>query len=311
MIAVYGSLNADLIFEVSKVPAPGQTVLASGFRTEAGGKGANQAIAAARDGAEVAMIGAVGNDALSHAALENFSSSGADTSRVVVLPHPTGCASIIVNEAGQNQITVSPGANMGASADQVEHSLLDRASLLLLQMECAPADVKTLLERAATANVRAILNLAPAIRLDADKLRLCDYLVVNEDEAETVAGWLGCGSDAASLHRALGTGVIRTLGSAGAEAMDADGYCSVPAYAISPVDTTAAGDCFIGVLAAALDRGEPLETAMARATAAAALACLTRGSQSSLPWRADTDRFLSETAPNETTRSPYALVENI
>ena len=292
MIIVFGSLNADLIFEMDKVPTPGQTLLASEFRLEAGGKGANQAVAAARDGAEVVMVGAVGDDALSIAALQNMASADIDVSRVISTRRKTGCASIFVDGSGQNLIAVASGANLSARAEQVEDELLDAASVLLLQMESDPAEVRELLSRAAARGIRTVLNLAPAIRLDEEALRLCSYLVVNEDEAEAAAGWLGCASDAKSLHAALGTGVIRTLGARGAEAMDASSYCHIPARRISPIDTTAAGDCFIGVLASGLDCGLSLEASLSRASAAAALACRQKGSQSSLPWREATDGFL-------------------
>lgn len=294
MIVAFGSLNADMIFEMNKAPVPGQTLLAHAFRMEAGGKGANQAVAAARDGAEVAMVGAVGDDALSATALQNLVAAGVDVSRVATIEKPTGCASILVDGTGQNQIAVAPGANMAARASQVEDLLLAKADILLLQMETEPAEVEALLRRAAAAGVRTILNLAPAIQLDLEALRLCSHLVVNEDEARAAADWLGCEPAARALSAALGTGVIRTMGAEGAEAADDGGYCLVPAHTIEPVDTTAAGDCFIGVLASGLDRKLSLKEAIARATAAAALTCGEKGSQSSLPWRNDTERFVLE-----------------
>jgi len=294
MIVVFGSLNADLIFEVEHPPETGQTILARQFRMEAGGKGANQAVAAARDGAEVAMAGALGSDPLRHIALSHLETSGVDVSRVATTPQPTGCASIIVDAQGGNQIAVALGANALATAAQIDDALLDQASWLLLQMESAPSEVAALLERAQGRRVRTILNLAPAVHLAPQVLRSCDLLVVNESEAAAVAGWLGCGDDARQLQSALGNAVLRTLGARGAELATSDGLWSVPAIAVDAVDTTAAGDCFVGVLAAALDRGMSLPDAMQRATQGAALACTRQGSQTSLPWRSDIDALQAQ-----------------
>ncbi|MET7247158.1 ribokinase [Methylobacterium sp. EM32] len=292
MIVCFGSLNADLIFRLPEVPRSGQTLLADDLAVQAGGKGANQAVAAARDGAEVAMVGAVGDDALAEVALFGLREAGADTARVRRVAAATGCASIWIDAAGRNRIVVALGANGHTRADQIADTDLARATSLLLQMEVDPAETTALLRRARTLQVRSILNLAPALPLAIDALRLAGLLVVNEDEAEATAARLGCAPEAATLRAALGIDVVRTLGEAGSEAATADGAWHVPARAIDPVDTTAAGDCFVGVLAAALDRGAPLRAAMERASLAAALACSRRGSQASLPWRAETDRAL-------------------
>ncbi|KMO10760.1 PfkB family carbohydrate kinase [Methylobacterium platani] len=290
MIVCFGSLNADLIFRLPEIPRSGQTLLADDLAVQAGGKGANQAVAAARDGAAVAMVGAVGGDALAEVALAGLREAGADLGRVSTVAAPTGCASIWIDAEGRNRIVVAAGANGRARADQVDDGFLSRASSLLLQMEVDPAETAALLRRARALGVRPILNLAPALPVDPGILRLAGLLVVNEDEAEATAARLGCAPQAASLHAALGIDVVRTLGEAGSEAAAAGGSWHVPARAITPVDTTAAGDCFVGVLAASLDRGAPLRAAMERASVAAALACGRPGSQASLPWAAETDR---------------------
>lgn len=289
MIICFGSLNADLIYRVEQAPMSGQTISSLGFSLEAGGKGANQAIAAARDGADVMMVGAVGCDALADATLENFVAARLDTSRVLRTSRPTGNASIIVDQAGCNRITIAEGANALASHETLLDDDLRRASLVLLQMETPLDQMKALLQRCKDMDIRTVLNLAPALMLDRDVLQSVSLLVVNEDEAETLAASLGCGATAEALARDLGIDVIRTLGAEGAEAFADGSPLHVPACRIEAVDTTAAGDCFIGVLAAGLDRGADLRAAMTRASAAAALCCGRLGSQSSLPTATETD----------------------
>lgn len=294
-VVVFGSINADLIFRVETLPAPGQTLMASGLTVEPGGKGANQAAAAARDGAPVHMAGAVGTDALAATAIAGLDAAGVDLSRVSRGDQPTGCASICTDRDGRNQIAVAPGANLAARSDAVEDALLGPGSVLVTQMEADPAQTASLIRRAHAQGARTIHNLAPAAELPPDALRLLDMLVVNEDEA----AWLARrehlpGSSAAALHAALGITVIRTLGGDGLEWAGLDGHGRLPAAPVQAVDTTAAGDCFVGVLAAALHRGEPLPDALRRANAAAGLACTRPGSQGSLPTAAETDTALRQ-----------------
>ena len=289
MIVVFGSINLDLIFPVPSLPAPGQTVLGPALRIEAGGKGANQAVAAARDGSHVVMAGAVGRDALADGALVTLREAGVDLSRVPALDATTGAAAICVDPAGRNQIAVAAGANLLARSAQVEDAVLSPATTLLLQMEVDRDETAALIRRARVRGARIILNLAPAAPLPPDVLALIDLLIVNEDEAEWLAGRLDVRSDAAALAGALGIGVVRTLGADGAEVFTRDGALRVASHPIVPVDTTAAGDCFVGVLAAGLDRGEKLGIAMRRASVAAALACTRAGSQGSLPSAGEID----------------------
>ncbi len=284
MILVFGSINADLIFHMQQTPQPGQTLLAETLVMQPGGKGANQAAAAARDGAAVRLVGAVGEDGLAGIALHGLERAGVNLVDVRRLPGiATGCASICTDQAGRNQIVVALGANQHATADQIDPALLRPGATLLLQMEGDPEAIATVIRRGRAAGCRIILNLAPAVPLPTGVLRLLDLLVVNEDEAETLAALLGCTRDAGALHAALGVRVIRTLGAEGAEAATADGQVHVAAPRVRAVDTTAAGDCFVGVLAAALERGLDLPDAMRRACTAAALACTVAGSQQSLP----------------------------
>ncbi|WP_331375297.1 ribokinase [Sinorhizobium chiapasense] len=292
MIIDFGSINVDLIFTVHEMPQAGQTLLATGFRTEAGGKGANQAVAASRDGATVVMVGAVGEDAMAGTALQNLQGA-ADLSRVARAPVWTGCASILIDARGRNMIAVAPGANLIASSDTIDEALLEEASIVLMQMENDVSQTEKLVRRTKETSARSILNLAPAFPLDPETLSLCDLIVVNEDEAEALAVWLRCEPSARSLSKRLNTGVLRTLGGDGAEAVMNGEEIKVSAMGVDVKDTTAAGDCFVGVLASALDRGLSLEAAMRRASKAAAIACSRPGSQSSIPFAAETDNWIT------------------
>ena len=292
MIVVFGSINLDLIFALPAIPRPGETVLGPDTRIEPGGKGANQAVAAARDGARVVLAGAVGRDALAAGALRLLRAAGVDLSRVAETDATTGCAAIAVDPAGNNAIAVGSGANRLARAAQVEDALLSPATTLVLQMEVPAAETAALIRRARARGARIVLNLAPAAPLADDALRMLDVLLVNETEAAWLCRHVGCAASAEALRTALsGVAVVRTLGAAGIEAATESGVLPMPARAITPVDTTAAGDCFAGVLAAALDRGADMPAALRRATAAAALGCTRAGSQGSLPTTAEIDAF--------------------
>ena len=283
MILVFGSINLDLIFQLPALPAPGQTLLAADARLEPGGKGANQAVAAARDGAAVLMAGAVGRGGLAEAALAGLTRAGVDLLLGARLTASTGCASVATDALARNQIIVAPGANLLADQARVGDAVLGRISWLLLQMETDPVQAGRLAERARKHGAKVMLNLAPAQAEARDLLRHTDLLLVNEDEAEFTAKMFGTGATAAALQWALGVDVVRTMGARGAEAATDGAEFFVPAPRVEAVDTTAAGDCLAGVLAAGLDRGLSLETALRRGVVAASLACTRRGSQSSLP----------------------------
>lgn len=291
MIVVFGSINLDLIFALDRLPLPGETVLGPGVLIQPGGKGANQAVAAALDGAEVVMAGAVGRDTLAEAALAGLKAAGVDVRRVAAVDEATGCAAICTDPVGRNQIAVGSGANRLARADQVEDALLRPGTTLLLQMETDAAENAALIRRAQVAGCRIILNLAPALPLEPEMLRAIDVLVVNEHEAAWLAGELRAAPE--NLHTAIGAIVLRTLGERGAVFAGSDGCGEVPAHTVVAVDTTAAGDCFTGVLAAALDRGMGLADATRRANVAAALCCSRQGSQASLPSRSQVEAVLA------------------
>jgi ribokinase len=293
VIVCFGSINLDLIFPLSHLPQPGQTVLGPRMTIEPGGKGANQAVAAARDGARVVFAGAVGRDALAEDALALLRRTGVDLTRVIQADTATGCAAICVDPTGQNLIAVASGANQSARQAQIEDSLLDPSTTVLLQGETDPAENEALIRRARARGARIILNLAPPGPIARTALGAVDLLVLNEDEAAWLGERLGTALDAAALHAALGVGVVVTLGEAGAVAATAQGKLQVPGMPVKAIDTTGAGDCFTGVLAAALDRGLALPDALRRANAAAALCCTRPGTQGSMPAAAETDAALS------------------
>lgn len=287
MVIVFGSINADLIVRVPRLPREGETVVGSDLAIEPGGKGANQALAAARDGARVILAGAVGADALAEPALALLKASSIDLSRVATLGAPTGAAAITVDPKGGNQIAVASGANRRASATQIEDDILGAQATLLLQMEMPPDEVATLIRRARARGARIILNFAPPRELPPEVLAMVDILLVNETEAAELA--LHFDTSPQGLSSRLGTGVVRTLGERGVAAGIAGTEFRLPAAKIEARDTTAAGDCFAGVLAAALDRGRPLKEALGRATLAAGISCTREGSQRSLPTAIEID----------------------
>jgi ribokinase len=278
MILVFGSINVDLIVPVPRLPHPGETVLGSDYSILPGGKGANQALAARRAGAEVMLAGAVGTDTFADIALGTMRREGVDTRLVRTVEQPTGCAAIMVSTGGENVIAVAPGANAAVHADQVPEELLGPVTMLVVQMEVPPGETEILIGRVGARGGCSLLNLAPALPVDPALLRNTDLVVANEGEAATL------GSEPARLAQLPRQALVVTRGAAGATAfLRGGGRIEVPALPIEPVDTTGAGDTFVGVLAAALDLGSTLESALRRASAAAGLACLARGAQSAMP----------------------------
>jgi ribokinase len=284
MLLVFGSLNVDLLFQVAALPRPGETVLCPGYAIAAGGKGANQATAAARAGAAVRMIGQVGDDSFGRHAREALVAAGVDCTRVATSARPTGTAVIGVDRQGENQIMVASGANLDTDPGQIEETELAPGVTVLCQNELRPAATAALLARAKARGARTILNLAPAEGLPASVLDGLDLLVVNEHEAAIAAGAKGAPAD---LARALAARhdltCVVTLGSRGALALGRMGNYRVAALAVDALDTTGAGDAFVGVLAAALDGALTLPRALRRASVAAGLACTRIGAQTSQP----------------------------
>lgn len=311
MLLVFGSVNLDLAFRAPHLPAPGETVLGHGLLVSPGGKGANQAHAARRYGMPTALVGAVGQDAFAAPALAALKAAGVNLSALQVLPGATGCASIAVDDAGQNQIVVAPGVNLDLRADAVPDTLLASAQAVLLQMETDVAQNLALLKRARGAGRLTLLNNAPAQALPAELLDLLDVLIVNEGEADLTARAAGLDAlagdpatrpalapgerEAALNELALrhGLTVVLTLGAQGAVALDGHQRQAVPAMPVPVVDTTGAGDTFAGVLAAALIEGHLLHEAMRRASTAAGLACTRAGAQAAQPARDEIDAAAS------------------
>ena len=278
MILVFGSINVDLIIPVPHLPHPGETVLGGDYSILPGGKGANQALAARRAGASVMLAGAVGTDAFADIALGQLRREGVDTRLIHIVEQPTGCAAIMVSTGGENAIAVAPGANASVRADRVPDELLAADTTLVAQMEVPPEETEILIRRMRARGGCSLLNLAPALPIDPAILRNLDFVVANEGEAAAL------GTDPARLVRLPRRGFVVTRGAAGAIAFLRGGETiEVPALPIEPVDTTGAGDTFVGVLAAALDLGSTLEEALRCASAAAGLACLARGAQNAMP----------------------------
>jgi ribokinase len=301
MILVFGSLNADLVFQVPALPRRGETVLCPGYALAAGGKGANQAAAAARAGAAVRMVGHLGGDSFGDVLRQGLAQAGVDCAGVAIAASATGVAVIGVEPGGENQIMVGSGANLATRAEQVSDAELRPGVTLLCQNEVAPAATFALLERAARRGARTILNLAPAAPLAAAVLDALDVLAVNQIEAAMATGSRSDPNEPQALARALATRhaltCVVTLGGAGAIACTpADGW-RIGALAVEPVDTTGAGDAFVGVLAAALDRGLALPDALRRASVAAGLACTRLGAQTSQPSAAEIEARLPDLAP--------------
>ncbi len=298
MIVVFGSINADLVARVARLPRAGETLAGDSFAVVAGGKGANQALAARRAGAEVMLAGATGDDAFRAPALAGLAAAGVDVSRVRTTAAPTGVALIHVDAEGRNAITVIAGANALADPDAVEDATLGERSTLVLQFELPVAAVTALARRARQRGARVLLNAAPAIPLPASLAATLDVLVVNEHEAQVLARETGLPDAptafAAAWHRRHGAAVVVTLGAAGVVAA-ADGRSHMlAAPRVEVVDTTGAGDAFVGTLAAALDRGLGWPGALAAATAAGALACTAFGAQGALPEAARIDALAGQ-----------------
>lgn len=289
-VVVVGSLNLDLVATTSRLPGPGETVLGSAFAEHAGGKGLNQAVAAARAGARVSFIGAVGDDEAGHRLRTVATTEGIDVSALTTSPGTaTGRAMITVDDQAENSIVVIPGANARVGLDHAVPDL-PPTRVALAQLEIPVEAVTLALRRARAAGARTVLNPAPARDLPDDLVESCDIVVPNEHELDLVGG-------IRSLHERGVTAVVVTRGAAGVTVSESvDGTVStwsVDAVPVTPVDTTGAGDAFCGALAARLAAGDDLRAAVGFAAAAGALATTNQGAVPSLPYVDQIDALLA------------------
>jgi len=295
-VAVLGSANLDQVLRVAAIPAPGETVLATGQDLHAGGKGLNQAVAAARSGAATAIIAALGDDDAGKELLAAMHTDGLETAAVRRVDGPSGQALIMVADSGENSIVVAAGANGSlVSLTPADREAIAGAAVLVAQLELPVAVVAEAATVARDCGTTVVLNAAPAQPLDDALLRLVDLLVVNEHEAVALGG-TDDPVDAAVALTDRASAVVVTLGAAGAAHVDADARVTraagVPAAA---VDTTGAGDTFVGVLAAALAAGAAIDDAVRRAVTAGALSVEAAGAIPSIPTRAAVDARLVTT----------------
>lgn len=283
-----GSANMDLVATAPRLPLPGETLLGSDFVMVPGGKGANQAIAAARAGGDCVFLGAVGSDAFGVTLTGRIARSGVDTGQLRVVYGQSGVAVVMVNAAGENAIVVTPGANAAFDGlTESELTAIRAADVLVAQLEIPLPTVLAAALAAREAGTRVVLNAAPARQLPAELLDAVDLLVVNEVEARAIVG--AGREDPAALLSVVRRAVL-TMGAEGAWFVDRDGTVHhTPAFAVETVDSTAAGDAFTGALAVAWGEGRELPAAVRWASAAGA-ACVRRlGASVSLPDRADID----------------------
>ncbi|MBN1266973.1 MAG: ribokinase [Anaerolineales bacterium] len=301
-LLVIGSLNMDLVAYTDRLPEAGESVLGKDFQTFPGGKGANQAVAAARLGAEVSMLGCVGNDAFGTSLIQNLADNGVKTEHILRESEtPTGTAVITVDAQGQNTLVVIPGSNYRLLPADIEaqRQLIEEADILLLQLEIPLTSVQRAVEIAGDAGTSVILNPAPACDLPDRILQLVDVFIPNETEAK----WFSGGplehpddlSAAAARLRERGVKrVLITRGKNGAFYQNDSGEWTIPAFTVTAVDATAAGDAFIGAYAASLAQGFSLQEALRWSTAAGALAVSRKGAQSSLPSKEELLQFLKK-----------------
>jgi len=300
-ICVVGSSNIDLTARVPRLPRVGETIAGGSFHLGYGGKGANQAVMAARLGAQVALVSRVGRDVFGDGARRNYTEHGIDTTHVLDDDRFTGVASILVDDAAQNTIVVIPGANQGLSPADVQRaaSVIEQADVLVCQLEVPVETTCEALRIATRRGVRTILNPAPAAPIPDEMLRLAGWCVPNETEAEAMTGQrvttpAEAERAARSLQRRGAETVIVTLGARGALLVHGEAGELIPAVPVSAVDATGAGDAYIGSLAVFLAEGHSMREAAVRANAVAALSVTRIGAQASFPARAAADAFMRE-----------------
>ncbi|MEM9919570.1 MAG: ribokinase [Bacteroidota bacterium] len=299
-ILVVGSTNIDLIMKMDRLPEKGETVTDGLFRQVFGGKGANQAVAAARAGGEVAFVSCIGEGAYTRSLMQKFEDSQIDTTHIFKEPNePTGMALIMIGKEGENYISVARGANAKLTPDQIDQArpAFESAGLILLQCEIPEPTIKRVIDLADELNIPVLWNFAPTIPFDPSYLGKVEILVVNQVEAsflanQTVSDWESALAAAQSLL-SLGTRmVLLTLGSDGAVLLLPDQQIAVPAFKVAALDTTAAGDVFCGTFAVAYLEKQSLEEALRFASAASAICVGRMGAMPSIPYRPEIRQFL-------------------
>lgn len=313
-IVVVGSANTDFVLRVPQLPSKGQTVLGDSFRVVRGGKGANQAVASARLGAQVTFIARLGMDSFGNDAVAAYREEGIFTDFIARdLEMYSGIALILVNSVGENTVSVGPGANSRLTPQDVvaAETAIQDADCLLVQLEIPIDTVRAAVELAHQHRVRVILNPAPARKLPAEILQLVDYLTPNETEAAILAGENPSSTNESSLPHLASIlnipNLIVTLGARGACILQNGQTTYVPTFPITPVDTTASGDAFNGALAVALARGESVPDAVRFANAAGAITATRHGAQPSLPTKQELDQFMVSSAPGPNPADPAAV----
>ncbi|MCB5205469.1 ribokinase [Neorhizobium sp. T786] len=300
MITVLGSINLDLVAVAERFPAPGETVNGHAFTSSAGGKGANQALAASRSGSPVRMVGGVGKDGFAAEALGMLRLADIDLSGVRTVPTATGTAVILIDSSGENMITVIAGANDAVDERSVETGLenMTAGDFLMLQLEVPASTVAHALKAAREKGVTSILNIAP-FTADAPRLAaMADFVICNEMEFDMLAGTgtLDIGERIEALHRIhehTGRAFAVTLGKDGVVAILDGEIRRAEGLKIQPLDTVGAGDTFCGYLVGSLEQGLVFDAALRRAAIAGSLACLTAGAQTSIPFSGDVDRAVA------------------
>jgi ribokinase len=303
LIIVVGSANVDYIMRVPHLPQKGETVAGSGFSQTFGGKGANQAVAAARSGGKVVLVCSLGGDALSNRMLSGFQKDGIQTNYIVQTPDAySGTALILIDPVGNNCIAADPGANHLLTPEQVQRiePLLARTAVLLVQYEIPPETVARALELAASYGVRTIWNFAPAHPFPyMEQFSQTDILIVNETEAGFLAGMAPPESDAETvealyrMHELGSETIILTRGVRGSSVLAEGKVTHIEAFPVEAVDSTAAGDVYCGTLAVSLSEGKPLIDAIRFASAASAISVTRLGAQPSAPYRSEIEGFLA------------------
>ena len=283
MILVFGSINADFFLNVESLPRPGETVLCPSYTFYPGGKGANQAVAAARLGAEVMFAGSVGKDPYGGQVLKSLRDVGINLKLVNSRGTTTGTAFVVVAEDGENQIVVASGANLETCSNQIKDSDLSLCTHIVLQLEVPIKEIEDIIFRAKAAGCKIILNYAPANVIQATAIECCDYLIMNEIEANSLFGQKKEVEEyAIEFSKRFDAECIITLGPKGSLLATREGLYKIDALEVEAIDTVGAGDMFVGAFSAGLFKGGCTTSSLQRATVASGLVCKFNGAQPSL-----------------------------